>query len=250
MTRARALKQAIRTRAARTGERYTTARRHVLKTLAAAQSSDAPAAARPAATAEAPIQVTKAATTSERRIEEKTGQDIEHWFGVLDRFGAVEKGHTAAARHLHEAHGVDGWYAQGITVAYERARGVRAVNQRLDGAYEVSVSKVITGEVPSIIRRMTNRRLRSRLMSSDPKLVPALGAALDAPVSKGFVVRPDGLGRFRYKWDQSTVQMYLTPKPGGKVSFVVTNMQLASSDMVEERRRAWREMLTSLAAIE
>lgn len=49
---------------------------------------------------------------------------------------------------------------------------------------------------------------------------------------------------------QVAVQMYLTPKPGGKVSFVVTNMQLASSDMVEERRRAWREMLTSLAAIE
>ena len=31
MTRARALKQAIRARAAKTGERYTTARRHVLK---------------------------------------------------------------------------------------------------------------------------------------------------------------------------------------------------------------------------
>ena len=35
MTRARALKQIIRTRAARTGERYTTARRHVLKTIEA-----------------------------------------------------------------------------------------------------------------------------------------------------------------------------------------------------------------------
>ena len=35
MTRARALKQAIRTRAAKTGERYTTARRHLLKIVAA-----------------------------------------------------------------------------------------------------------------------------------------------------------------------------------------------------------------------
>ena len=33
MTRARALKQVIRARAAKTGERYTTARRHILKDL-------------------------------------------------------------------------------------------------------------------------------------------------------------------------------------------------------------------------
>jgi hypothetical protein len=249
MTRARALKHAIRIRAARTGERYTTARRHVLKSLAAAPPVAGSTLTRPPAAAEAPIQVTKSATTSERRIREKTGYALDHWFSVLDRFGAVEKGHTAAARHLHDAHGVDGWYAQGITVAYERARGVRAVNQRRDGAFEVSVSKVLAGDVPSIIRRMTSPRLRSRLTSSDAGLVKALGAALDAPASKGFVVRPDGLGRFRYKWGETTVQMYLTPKPG-KVSVVVTNMQLASSEMVEQRRAAWREMLASLAATE
>ena len=108
---------------------------------------------------------------------------------------------------------------------------------------------MIAADVPSIIRRMTSRRLRSRLTSSDAGLVMALGTALEAPVSKGFVVRPDGLGRFRYKWGQTTVQMYLTPKPGGKVSVVVTNMGLASSEMVEQRRTAWREMLASLAAL-
>ncbi|HEX7779978.1 MAG TPA: hypothetical protein VF424_12085 [Vicinamibacterales bacterium] len=68
----------------------------------------------------------------------KTGRGLDHWFEVLDRFGAVEKGHTAAARHLYDAHGVDGWYAQGITVAYERARGVRGVNQRRDGGSDGS----------------------------------------------------------------------------------------------------------------
>ena len=76
---------------------------------------------------------------------------------MLDRFGAVEKGHTAAARHLHEAHHVDGWYAQGITVAYERARGVRAVNQRRDGEYEVSVSKVVAADTTDVIKAFTER---------------------------------------------------------------------------------------------
>ena len=63
---------------------------------------------------------------------------------MLDRFGGATKGHTALARHLYDEHGVPGWYCQGITVAYERARGARAQNQRCDGAFEVSVSKVMT----------------------------------------------------------------------------------------------------------
>ena len=75
-----------------------------------------------------------------------------------------------------------------------------------------------------------------------------LAAALDAPKSKGFVVRPDGLGRYRYHWGNTTVQFYMVPKPGNKMSVVVTNMKLAGSDAVEERRVVWRELLTSLAA--
>ena len=147
MTRARALKQVIRARAAKTGERYTTARRHILKDLqqrttpsSRPQSTPAPRAAA-AGSAKGSV--------SDAKSLEKTGHGLDHWFDVLDRFGAVEKGHTAAARHLDETHHVDGWYAQGITVVYERTRGVRALNQRCDGEDQVSVSKVV-----SAIRRM------------------------------------------------------------------------------------------------
>ena len=146
---------------------------------------------------------------------------------MLDRFGAVEKGHTAAARHLYDAHHVDGWYAQGITVAYERARGVRALNQRCDGEYQVSVSKVVAADTADVIKAFTETRRRRRWVEGvDARLVSALSAALDSPASKGFVVRADGQARFRYKWDGTTVQLYLLPKPGGKVSVVVTNTKL------------------------
>jgi hypothetical protein len=58
---------------------------------------------------------------------------------------------------------------------------------------------------------------------------------------------PDGQARFRYKWDDTTVQIYLMPKTGGKVSIVATNLQLADSAAVEERREQWRDALRSLA---
>jgi hypothetical protein len=63
------------------------------------------------------------------------------------------------------------------------------------------------------------------------------------------VIRPDGLGRFRYAWRDTTVQLYLTPKPGGKVSVVATNMKLAGASDVEERRGTWRTALNELATV-
>lgn len=251
MTRARALKAVIRARAARTGERYTTARRHVLKeTRPQIQSvvrfPTASAAAALTPPADAPFVGSKG-VVSDAKTREKTGHALEHWFGVLDRFGGPEKGHTALARHLYDDHSVPGWYSQGITVAYERARGVRAANQRCDGEYEVSASKVVAAKTADVIKALADKRVRARWTKGlDGGLVKALASALDGPAAKPIVVRPDGLGRFRYKWGDTTVQMYLVPK-AGKVSLVTTNSKLSGSAMVEERRTLWRAALDALA---
>ena len=88
MTRARALKQVIRARAAKTGERYTTARRHVLREL------DQPA---PVAKATKKTAAPTKGGLSDAKSIEKTGHELAHWFAILDRFGGIEKGHTASA---------------------------------------------------------------------------------------------------------------------------------------------------------
>ena len=243
MTRARALKSLIRARAAKTGERYTTARRHVLTEV-----RPQPMAA-PPATTHALAAANSKSGLSDAKCREKTGHGLDHWFAVIDRFGGVDKGHTAIARHLYEAHAVPGWHAQGITVAYERARGVRAVNQRCDGEFEVSVSKVMPGTVAAVVKALTDRRGRARWAKGvDAQLVKALSAAVDSPASKGIVVRADGLGRFRYKWGGTTVQLHMVPKPGAKTSVVATNGKLTDGAMVEDRRGQWRAALTALAA--
>ena len=238
MTRARALKQIIRDRAAKTGERYTAARRHVL-----AQRST-PALQHSSTSAPVPK-----GALSEEKITEKTGHGFAYWFDVLDHFGAVEKGHTKAARHLYADHKVPGWYAQGITVTYERARGLRAVNQRVDGTYEMSASKVINAPTAEIVKTIVSKRhRRSWLIDVDPGLAKALTAAIDAKTSKGFTIRADGLGTFRYKWGTTTVQWYVTPTATGKKSVVVANGKLAGPEMLEERRKLWRTALQALAA--
>lgn len=254
MTRARALKDIIRARAAKTGERYTTARRHVLNSRqspAVAPEARRAAALRPNPTGAPPATAPAAkGGVSDAKSREKTGYPLDHWFGVLDRFGGPEKGHTALARHLATEHKVDGWYAQGITVAYERARGVRAPNQRRDGDYEVSVSKVLTATVADVLAALTEPSLRKRWSkTADESVLKRLFSSLDTPSSRGVVVRPDGQGRYRYKWGDTTVQFYLLPRPGGKLSLVVSNSGLPTAAMVDERRAQWRTTLDALARL-
>jgi hypothetical protein len=260
MTRARALKQVIRTRAAKTGERYTTARRHVLKHLSTvAPAADGGTREQPSTRAAAPtsatvksapaIAPTKGSVTDEK-AREKTGHGLDHWFAVLDRFGGVEKGHSALARHLYDEHDVDGWYSQGITVAYERARGARALNQRMSGDYEVSVTRTVDGATRAVVRAFTDTKRRTTwLRAADAELGTALTAALKAKASKGFVIRPDGMGRYRYKWGTTTVQFYLLPKGGSRTSVVVTHLKLRDAAAVERSRGKWRAALNALARL-
>ena len=255
MTRARALKQIIRTRAAKTGERYTTARRHVLNDLARSTKAPATIAAEPPAqSAPPPLRQVRppAASTkgsvSDATARARTGYGLDHWFAVLDRFGGVDKGHTASAKHLVEDHGVPGWHAQGITVAYERARGLRTLHQRMSGDFEVSVTKTVNGDTRAVARAFTDRKRRTQWLGNvAPALAAAFTAALDAPSSKGVVIRADGQGRFRYKWGPTTVQFYLLPKGEGRTSVVVTHMKLESGGALEERRAEWRAALAALA---
>jgi hypothetical protein len=268
MTRARALKQVIRARAAKTGERYTAARRHILREIdddkpsASALSATADkkglspqglspqaAEASPLATTQSPSPAATKGGLSDAKAIEKTGHDLAHWFGVLDRFGGIEKGHTASTALLYEKYEVPGWYCQGIVVAYERARGKRVMNQRCDGAFEVSVSKVIGAKTPALVKAFEDAKKRKEWsIDADAGLVKALETGLKDPKSKGFITRPDGQARFRFRWDATTVQFNLYPKGPGKTSIVAQQMKLRDAGEVERYRKLWKTAFAALAS--
>jgi hypothetical protein len=244
MTRARALKQVIRARAAKTGERYTTARRHILRELnqpAAGGSEDPPLRA-----PKIPAVAQAKGGLSDARTIEKTGHDLAYWFDVMDRFG-VDKGHTALTKHLYENYEVPGWYCQGIVVAYERARGKRVMNQKCDGSFEVSVSKVIAATTPALVKSLSDPKQRKRWSANaDTALVKALEAGLKDKKSKGFVMKPNGEARYRFKWDGMTVQFNLYPKGPGKTS-IVAQQTLPGPEAVEPYRALWKAAFAALA---
>ncbi len=49
--------------------------------------------------------------------------------------------------------GAGDWYGQMVAVSYERARGIRAMNQKCDGEFSVSVTRVMDVPLAKLYRR-------------------------------------------------------------------------------------------------
>jgi hypothetical protein len=258
MTQLKKLKKSIRSRSEKTGESYTAARRQVL--LAQGKKAESAKASAPAAAIAAiaavpappappptprPASAAKGAVSDES-TRKKTGYGLDHWFAVLDRFGAVAKGHTAAATHLYEQHGVPGWHAQGITVAYERAHGLREMNQSCSGTFQVNVSKTVPAAVTVVIEALESAGQRAEwLEGADPGLVQALDAAFLGDKPREVKTKGSDYAWLRFPWDGRTVEIRITGKPKG-ASVVADNGSLASSEQVEQRRAQWRVALEGL----
>ncbi|HET8646971.1 MAG TPA: DUF4287 domain-containing protein [Vicinamibacteria bacterium] len=255
MTKGKHLKRAVRARAAKTGESYSSARRHLLEARRRRSARVAPAVTGAGVPVPAPTPSSSPAprsrgarrTTGEASVREKTGRSLAEWFDVLDAFGAADKGHTASARHLREDHGVPSWHCQMITVEYERARGLRSPNQSCDGDFQVSVSRTLAATVVQVARAFAEARQRRRwLQGADPRLARALEAALTADPRREMKLKTPQDARLRYRWEESTVEIRVTGKPGGKAAIVAANTGLADAGDVERRRQAWSEALAGL----
>ena len=88
-----------------------------------------------------------------------TGRTREQWRELLIAEGALTWGHGRIAAHLVDTHGVDGWWAQGITVDFEQACQGRLPGQRADGTFAVSRTRTLPvdrlGALASLVAAVT-----------------------------------------------------------------------------------------------
>ena len=165
---------------------------------------------------------------------------------MLQAFGAAGKGHTAAAAHLHKEHGIPGWHAQGITVAFERSRGLRETNQACTGTFQVSVTKTVPATVSAVVDALKSPERRAAwLADADPGLAQALEAAFTGDKPREVKTKGDDLAWLRFKWDGRTVEIRITGKPKG-ASVVADNAGLPDAGLVEPRRGQWKVALEGL----
>jgi hypothetical protein len=213
MTTDKARKRAVRTRMSKTGESYTAARRHVAKAAPLPPRIGEP-------------------ETSDEAVRRATGRGWDDWFRILDERGLEGFSHTETARWLATEHPISGWWAQSVTVGYERARGLRAVHQTGDG-FSVTVSKTVPVGIEALRTAFVDGGLRDRWL--EPGTVTPRTTTARTSM------------RFDFRTDGSRIGAYFTDLGPAKASVAIQHEKLASAEEVEAMRSFWRGRLAVLA---
>lgn len=159
MTRQESFKRRVRTRMARTGERYGAARRALIDQARTAVGAmqDPPTRPRQAQP-----------ETSDASVRAATGLGWDEWCALIESWEGRDGGHTAVAAHLRDAHGVDSWWSQAITVGWERITGRRAAHQRPDGTFTAGRSRTLSIDPDDLRRRLLDDRCRNEMFGQVP----------------------------------------------------------------------------------
>jgi uncharacterized protein YndB with AHSA1/START domain len=233
MTKQKDLKRVVRTRMQKTGESYTAARVHVLgKRDGAAKKGAAKQAAAIKPAKEAKPDYAALAGMSDETIAAKTGCTWEKWVGHLDYFGAADKPHREIVDHVHGKFGVPGWWAQAVTVGYERIRGLREIGQRRGGSYEATKSKTIGVPVARLFAAFADTKARKRWLPG-----------VDLAVRKA---TPDKSVRITWS-DGTSVEAGFSSKGPEKSMVAVAHTKLPDRARADELKRFWGERLAALA---
>lgn len=212
MTRQESLKRRIRLRMEKTGERYTAARRHLLTETEGRRWISPP-------------------ETSEESVREATGRGWDEWCDAIEASPVADADHGMIAAYLIDEIGLHGWWAQTVTVGFERITGRRLPHQRPDGTFTVSKSKTLDLDGEELKALLLDAgahadlfpgletEIRSRPGSRDPRIALGGGSALFS----------------------------LDPAGDGRVKLTVSHERLLHPEDVERWRHYWGEWLEALS---
>jgi len=214
------LKKLVRYRMTKTGESYATARMHVL-------------GKKPI-----PKDYLELTGMGDEAVAKKTGLTWPQWVVALDKVGAAGMLHKEIAKYVDEHWPIGGWWAQTVTVSYERIRGLRDVGQRRDGekggTYDANKSKTVPVPVSKLYEAFATKRIRERFL-------PGIELTIRTSTTDKSM---------RISWPGGTsVHLYFTDKGPEKSAVQVQQVGLASKAEAEAAKGEWHERLNALARL-
>ncbi|MFV0373663.1 hypothetical protein [Microbacterium sp.] len=222
MTVQESFKKRIRARMAQTGERYGAARRTLIE-RGRPDQADGGWVAQP--------------EHSDEAIRRATGRGWDEWVTAIDAGPGRDAGHTAIAAWLHDARGVGSWWAQSVTVGYERITGLRLPGQMTDGTFTVSRSRTVDLDAAEFAAALWDDQARAAMLPG------FASTARSRPGAKsprfGLVGGEDGA-------DLGVIQV-TTEQAKGRAKIVITHEKLPTLAAADTWKQFWTDWLAALA---
>lgn len=169
-----------------------------------------------------------AAGITDAAVKAKTGRTWSQWFAVLDKAGARRMTHKAIAELIATRHKLPGWWAQMVTVAYERARGLRKVNETLKG-FRTGVSRTMDAGMEAVFGAWDNAKTRASLLRE-----------------KVDVSTRNPGKNLRFTWKVGRVEVRFVVKGPKKTQVTVEHTGLKDESQVAALKAQWGEIMDTL----
>ena len=170
-------------------------------------------------------------------IEKATQRSWPEWLVFLDGIDAKSLDHTnIAAKVFTELNGkIDsaGWWAQGVTVAYEQHIGRRQPGQRSDGSYEFSVTRVVN---------MSREEIFAVILDKLSAVTQINEVRITHDRTSVTPVR----SYWRADLDETRVSIAVEAKAEGKSLVAVTQSEFPDDTYIAEWRSFWKEWLNRI----
>jgi hypothetical protein len=220
MPRNKDLKRLVRARMRKTGEAYTAARAQIVQKSATTPPSQFDFAA--------------LAGMSDASVKAKTGCTWERWVHALDHLKADKLSHGEIAELVKTKYKIGPWWAQNVTVGYERIKGLRARGQRRDGSYEATKSRTFDVPVKKLFDAWAKAPLRRRWLDG-------------AEVKVRTATAPKSI---RLDWtDGSIIAVGFTAKTKTKSSVALAHTKLPDKESATRVKQYWSERLDALGEV-
>jgi uncharacterized protein YndB with AHSA1/START domain len=173
-------------------------------------------------------------------IRQATGRGGNEWLRILT--GKFPQGaeHRQIADYLHRHEGLSPWWAQELTVFFERQTGRRKVGETTDGGFQIGVSKTLPLPPEELWRVLTSPAGMEHFIGGE------------TGIEYRITTRREGSHmRMQWKlpgWERpSILQLRVSPASQGRTVLSVHQEKLSSQEQRERMRARWREVLDGFA---
>lgn len=175
-------------------------------------------------------------STSDEAVYKATGKLYDEWYSILEQKKASKLSHKEIAALLVEEYDVSFWWAQTITVEYERLIGRREVGQSCEGDFQAGASKTLVGTMDNVYDRWLS-------------FVAEIDELNGVPISEEPSLSKTEKWRYwRVKLaDNSKANIHIHRKAAGKVQIAVNHEQLNDADAVAGWKLFWRAYFKEFA---
>jgi hypothetical protein len=167
---------------------------------------------------------------SDETVRSTTGRSWNEWCDLIDAWPGHTAGHSAIAGYVEAEQSVDAWWAQTVTIGYERITGARLPYQQPDGSFTASRSRTVSVDADILRGLLLDDRDRGDLF-------PELETELRSRLTSKAVRIAIGSGVATISLDQ---------RDDGRTRVAIHHQRLPSPTEVEYWQGYWSEWLSAL----